>query len=52
MKIENLSKRYGEVKALDALDIQLRTDEITAVLGESGAVKTPLLNAIAGLISY
>ncbi len=52
MKIENLTKRYGEVKALDALDIQLRTDEITAVLGESGAGKTTLLNAIAGLISY
>lgn len=52
MKIDHLTKRYGTLTALDRIDVELRGDEITAVLGESGAGKTTFLNAIAGLTSY
>ncbi len=43
-----VSKAFGPVQALDAVDLTLATSTLTAVLGPSGCGKTTLLRAVAG----
>jgi iron(III) transport system ATP-binding protein len=43
-----ISKRFGEVVAVDAVDLDVRRGEFLAVLGPSGCGKTTLLRLIAG----
>jgi iron(III) transport system ATP-binding protein len=43
-----LSKRFGEIVAVDAVDLDVRRGEFLAVLGPSGCGKTTLLRLIAG----
>ncbi len=50
MKLEHITKRYGEKVALSEVGFELEEGKITSVLGESGAGKTTLLNILAGLI--
>jgi sulfate transport system ATP-binding protein len=51
MKIETrtLSKTFGNYRALDAIDLTIRSGELIALLGPSGSGKTTLLRIIAGL---
>ncbi len=51
LKIEGLTKVYsGGVKALDAVDLEIRRGEIFALLGPNGAGKTTLIGAVCGLV--
>jgi len=43
-----LSKRYGNVTALDAADFDLRRGEILAVIGDNGAGKSTLIKILSG----
>jgi iron(III) transport system ATP-binding protein len=43
-----LTKRYGEVTAVDDVDLDVRRGEFLAVLGPSGCGKTTLLRLVAG----
>ena len=43
-----LSKRFGEIVAVDAVDLDVRRGEFLAVLGPSGCGKTTLLRLIDG----
>ena len=43
-----LTKRFGEVAAVDAVDLDVRRGEFLGVLGPSGCGKTTLLRLIAG----
>ena len=43
-----LTKRFGEVVAVDAVDLDVRSGEFLGVLGPSGCGKTTLLRLIAG----
>jgi iron(III) transport system ATP-binding protein len=43
-----LTKHYGEVTAVDAVDLDMRRGEFLAVLGPSGCGKTTLLRLVAG----
>lgn len=52
MKLNHITKKYGETAALTDLNLELEEGTITAVLGESGAGKTTLLNVIAGFTPY
>ncbi|MEI7476579.1 MAG: ABC transporter ATP-binding protein, partial [Actinomycetes bacterium] len=51
LNIEAVSKRYGDVQALNNVSIEIRENEFFALLGPSGCGKTTLLRALAGLES-
>lgn len=48
LSICGLVKRFGEVTALDRLDLEIAAGELFFLLGPSGCGKTTLLRAIAG----
>ena len=50
LKIENLSKHYSNVKALDNVSFEVDKGEICGLLGPNGAGKTTLLRIINNLL--
>ncbi len=46
--IRDLTKRYGQMYALDSVDLEIKSGEFLTLLGPSGSGKTTLLMAIAG----
>lgn len=46
--ISSLTKKYGDLYALDSVDLEIRSGEFLTLLGPSGSGKTTLLMAIAG----
>ncbi|MDR3201665.1 MAG: ATP-binding cassette domain-containing protein [Bifidobacteriaceae bacterium] len=51
LKIENLTKRFGQVKAVDRLSFAARPGRVTGFLGPNGAGKTTTLRAALGLVA-
>lgn len=49
IKVENLYKSFGEVKAVDGVSITAEDGKITGLLGPNGAGKTTTLRTIYGL---
>ncbi|GAA3675243.1 ABC transporter ATP-binding protein [Nonomuraea antimicrobica] len=49
IRVENLTRGYGDRKVLDGLDLELAPGEFAALLGRSGSGKSTLLRALAGL---
>jgi phosphonate transport system ATP-binding protein len=49
LTVRNLTKRYGDVTALDDVSFSVESDEFVVLLGQSGAGKSTLLRCINGL---
>lgn len=49
IRCEGLTKRYGEILALDALDLEIPAGSIFGFLGRNGAGKTTTMRLLAGL---
>ena len=52
IKIEKLSKFYGDTQILFDVNLEVKKGEIFAIVGHSGAGKSTLLRCINGLESY
>ena len=50
LKVENVTKYYGEFKAVDALSFTVKEGEIFGLLGVNGAGKTTTFRMIMGLL--
>lgn len=48
--IKNLTKRFGDIIALDNLSLNIEKGKITGLIGADGAGKTSLLRTIIGLL--
>ena len=52
LRIENLTKRYGEKAAVDDLSLRILPGEICAFIGHNGAGKTTTLKACCGILNF
>ncbi len=49
ISLENVSRRFGAVSAVDGVDLEVKTGEFLTLLGPSGCGKTTTLRMVAGL---
>ena len=52
VQIENLVKRYGNLVALDHLNLKIAEGEIFGLLGPNGSGKTTAINCMLSLLKY
>jgi len=50
VRLVNVSKRYGEITAVEHADLQIEDKEYVCIIGPSGCGKTTLIKCIAGII--
>ena len=52
LKVENVTKRYPGVIALDSVNFEIEPGEIRGLIGENGAGKSTIIKSIAGAIQF
>ena len=52
LHIENLTKRFGDLVAVDRLSLDVRPGDLYGFIGHNGAGKTTTLRAVAGILRY
>lgn len=52
LKIENLTKKFGDKVAVDNLSLEVEAGQICAFIGHNGAGKTTTLRCIAGITGF
>ncbi len=52
LKIERLTKQYGEKKAVDDLSLHIKPGEIYGFIGHNGAGKTTTIKSCCGILNF
>ena len=52
LRIEHLTKKYGDLKAVDDLSLHIQPGEIYGFIGHNGAGKTTTLRSVAGVLRF
>ncbi len=52
LRIENVTKIYGEKKAVDNLSLHIKAGEIYGFIGHNGAGKTTTLKSVVGILKF
>ena len=50
MKLENISKNFGEKRVFENFSLEIKKSSHVAVLGDSGRGKTTLVKILMGLL--
>ena len=50
LRVENISKSFGGVRALDGVSCEARAGEVLGIIGPNGSGKTTLINCITGFV--
>ena len=48
LQLQNITKTFGSVQALDEVDFEVRAGEVMALVGDNGAGKSTLVKCVAG----
>src|SRR5512144_1927636 len=51
LKLNDVSTYYGQIRALELVNLQVHPGEIVTLIGANGAGKTTLLNTVCGIVS-
>lgn len=52
LTINNLTKKYGDIKAVDNLSLEIKPGEIYGFIGPNGAGKTTTLKSVTGILDF
>jgi ABC-2 type transport system ATP-binding protein len=52
LRIEHLTKKYGDKRVVDDLSLKINAGEICGFIGHNGAGKTTTIKAVSGILSF
>ena len=50
-QVQQLTKRFGDLRAVDGISFQVRKGEVYGLLGPNGAGKTTTMSMLSGLLA-
>ena len=51
LEVQNLSKNFGNINAINNISFNINSGEIVGILGPNGSGKTTLMKIITGLVN-